>query len=315
MKTKYIKIFSVFFLSIFLFLPIIIYSAEPRYKIPELQIPIDTVKLSEVSCYIENGNEICEIAWVGEYIKGIYEYSVSIVAILATVVLMASGLMWLTSGGSQEKIGQAKNMIIGSIVGIILLLGSYTILNLINPELTAFPSISMGVIPELEGDSSDIRTRYINEETVAMISNALGINCDEETIRSIYGKTRGNVIYNQERRLNLAPGNKVYFDCSSYASYLLYCSNINKSLPAWTGAIFSESQSTAFSDNIQLKVGDLVGWPASGDKAGHVYIYIGDNVFIHAQSGRRAVTSANKGQVKNTASRHNAQLYYRSGSN
>jgi|GEM_PF-4919415 len=318
MKNDFLKIFSIFFLSFFLLLPVIIYSAEPRYKIPEFEIPIDTVKLSQVNCEIINGDEVCEISWIGEYIKGIYEYSISIAAILATVVLMAAGLIWLTSGGSQDKIGQAKKIISGSLIGLTLILGSYVILNFINPNLISFPPLTIGVVENFEGDSSDISTRYIDEETVNMISERLGINCGEETMLSMYVKSRNKVIYDQVRRLNLAPNNMVYFDCSSYVSFLLYCADINKSMPAWTGAIFNESQGSNFSDDIQFEVGDLIGWPQEGNNPGHVYIYIGNTIFVHSYNSKRigrSVVRSNIDDIKNAARRHNRELYYHSGSN
>ncbi len=88
--------------------------------------------------------------YIAEYIVAIYRYGISIGAILATVVLMAAGLIWLTSGGSQEKIGQAKNMISGSIIGLVLLFGSYTILNTVNPELVDFHIENIDYIAEVK---------------------------------------------------------------------------------------------------------------------------------------------------------------------
>jgi hypothetical protein len=88
--------------------------------------------------------------YIAEYIVAIYRYGISIGAILATVVLMAAGLIWLASGGSQEKIGQAKNMISGSIIGLVLLFGSYTLLNTINPELVNFHIQDIDFAPEIK---------------------------------------------------------------------------------------------------------------------------------------------------------------------
>ncbi len=87
--------------------------------------------------------------YIAQYVAAIYKYGISIGAILATVVLMAAGLMWLTSGGSQEKIGQAKNYISGSIIGLVLLFGSYILLNTINPELVNFHISDIKTIQEL----------------------------------------------------------------------------------------------------------------------------------------------------------------------
>ncbi len=87
--------------------------------------------------------------YIARYVMAIYNYGISVGAILATVVLMAAGLIWLTSGGSQEKIGQAKNMISGSIIGLVLLFGSYTILNMVNPELVNFHTSDIKIIKEV----------------------------------------------------------------------------------------------------------------------------------------------------------------------
>lgn len=74
-------------------------------------------------------------SYIIKLIKAFYDYGLSIGGILAAVVLMAGGLIWLTSGGSSDKITQAKGLMIGSIVGIALLFGAWIILNTINPNL------------------------------------------------------------------------------------------------------------------------------------------------------------------------------------
>jgi hypothetical protein len=104
----------------FLFLIIIIFGSQVAQALefkPQIQIP-GTDFASELNLTGDSGTY-----YIARYVMAIYQYGVSISAILATVVLMAAGLMWLTSGGSQEKIGQAKNMISGSIIGLVLLFG------------------------------------------------------------------------------------------------------------------------------------------------------------------------------------------------
>jgi len=56
---------------------------------------------------------------------------------------MYGGVIWLTSGGSTERISQAKQYISGAISGMVLLLASYLILNTVSPDLVAlqFPAI------------------------------------------------------------------------------------------------------------------------------------------------------------------------------
>ena len=78
---------------------------------------------------------------LAKYILAFYNYALAIVGAIATIVLMGAGIIWLTSGGDPGKVGQAKTMIGGSIVGIVLLVCSWIILNTINPNLTKFAAI------------------------------------------------------------------------------------------------------------------------------------------------------------------------------
>lgn len=119
----------------------------PKYIMPEFQVPINTVKLSSSTCVLDdNGEYQCSVPWLGEYITGVYNYGLGIAGILAAIILMAGGVLWLVSGGDASKITQAKELIFGSITGLIILAGSYVLLIQINPELTRFRSISLGMI-------------------------------------------------------------------------------------------------------------------------------------------------------------------------
>jgi hypothetical protein len=79
---------------------------------------------------------------IGEYIREIYKYAIGAVGILAAVVLMIGGIIWLTSGGNQTRVGEAKSWIGASLTGLIIALCSYLILATINPELVKIKPIS-----------------------------------------------------------------------------------------------------------------------------------------------------------------------------
>ncbi len=81
---------------------------------------------------------------IGKYIQSLYTYAISIVGIVATIMLMFGGFTWLTAGGSGEKVGKARDIIFGSLTGLVLALTSYTILNLINPDLVNFKIQEIG---------------------------------------------------------------------------------------------------------------------------------------------------------------------------
>jgi|GEM_PF-888303 len=83
---------------------------------------------------------------LARYIAAFYNWGLYIVGALAVLMLMAAGLIWLTSMGDPGKIGQAKKMIGGSIMGTALLVGAWFFLNTINPDLTKLPSIDATII-------------------------------------------------------------------------------------------------------------------------------------------------------------------------
>lgn len=115
----------------------------PPITPPTLQINIPTVKFSEITD--ESGGRI-GIPYLADYIAGIYKYAVSIASIIAIVMIMVGGLIWLTAGGSAERVGKAKETITGAAIGLLLLLGSYTILYAINPDLVSFKNVKITIL-------------------------------------------------------------------------------------------------------------------------------------------------------------------------
>ena len=156
-----------------------------------MSIKIDTVKLSqEAFCTgTENSGE-CHIPWIAEYINGIYKYGFGIGGILAAIMLMAGGLIWLVSAGDASRISQAKDLILGSIIGLLILSTSYIILTAVNPDLAKLRPIKIGQIDpiEIEGDSSASISLDVSA-TAAF----LGINCGQDSVQEIVNKSKGKV--------------------------------------------------------------------------------------------------------------------------
>ena len=69
------------------------------------------------------------------FIKYIFNLSIVLIGIIAFGGLVFSGFLYLTSSGDSAQIKKAKDGITASIIGILLLLGSYLVLEKINPEL------------------------------------------------------------------------------------------------------------------------------------------------------------------------------------
>ncbi len=95
---------------------------------------------------------------IGEYVRAIYKYAIGIVGILAAVVLMFGGILWLTAGGSTERVSSAKAWIGASLTGLILALCSYMILATINPALVDFRITPVPKIPKAEESTGGCRS-------------------------------------------------------------------------------------------------------------------------------------------------------------
>ncbi len=120
--------FAVMAMALF-FLPI---SAMAEGITMKFQIPIGSLKEMTI-----DSNSI------GKYILAIYNYLIGGVGILATVVMMYAGVLWITAGGSSEQIGKAKGYIGSALTGLILAFASYMILHTLNPDLLTFKPIEL----------------------------------------------------------------------------------------------------------------------------------------------------------------------------
>jgi len=120
----------------------------PQISIPGTEFQSGTgVKVGETS------GATTSSTLLARYISAFYTWGLSIVGILAVLMLMAGGLIWITSAGDTGKIGSAKKMISGSLFGSLLLVGAYFFLNTINPDLTKLPALKMTQIGKIEVDN------------------------------------------------------------------------------------------------------------------------------------------------------------------
>ncbi len=80
-------------------------------------------------------------AGIATYIRTIYVFAIGLVGIIATVVIMIGGLIWISSLGNANRVNSAKEWIGAAISGLALAMFSYMILFLINPDLVKFKDI------------------------------------------------------------------------------------------------------------------------------------------------------------------------------
>lgn len=65
--------------------------------------------------------------YIGKLIGGIF----GVVGALALVMFVYGGLMWMLSGGNQERVKKGRDILIWATVGIVVIFSSYVILSFI----------------------------------------------------------------------------------------------------------------------------------------------------------------------------------------
>lgn len=114
---------------------------EELHSAPQPRINIPGVTFTDPSKLVkeeEDGSTYVIIPYLGEYLAALYRYAVVIASILAVVVIIFAGIQWIVSAGSSETINSAKKKIGGALIGLLLAVGSYTVLSMVNPELVRF---------------------------------------------------------------------------------------------------------------------------------------------------------------------------------
>jgi hypothetical protein len=86
------------------------------------------------------------------YIEAIYKIALIIVTLSAVLMLSIGGFMYLTSAGNTSAMGTAKGVIFDSIIGLVIALAAWLLLNVINPDLVSvtlngLSPVAVGVPP------------------------------------------------------------------------------------------------------------------------------------------------------------------------
>ncbi|MBU1036826.1 D-alanyl-D-alanine carboxypeptidase family protein [Patescibacteria group bacterium] len=108
---------------------------------------------------------------LAKYIGGLYKFFIGIAGILAVFMIMFGGLQWLFSGGNAQKVSSAKETIFGAAIGLILAIGSFTILQIINPRLVSFGKLGVSLVPIITGEPGKELAACISDNFVKPIPN------------------------------------------------------------------------------------------------------------------------------------------------
>jgi len=187
-----------------------------------------------------------------------------------------------------------------ALLGLMLALSSYIILNTINPKLVS-ESVNVAQLNiGIAGGDTNAPTTFVS--TGQMPTNVYCPGSGRSSaVSQIAQSYKGHVTYSQTNKTALAgPDGNAVLDCSSFANTVLKCAGyvpgvdfINEGSASIFGSAESVNMNSGFTingssvliNNKVLNAGDLVGWtPSQGGGNGHVIIYIGNATFADSHS-------------------------------
>ena len=80
---------------------------------------------------------------LSQQIANFYQWALGIGGLVALGIIVFGGILYTVSAGNASKQDDAKQWITGALIGLLLLFGSYLILNTINPELTKLNDLKL----------------------------------------------------------------------------------------------------------------------------------------------------------------------------
>lgn len=107
---------------------------------------------------------IQEVAGLPEYINTVYRYLVSVILVIAIIMVVYGGFLYLTGAAGAGSIQRGKQIIKDALIGMVIVLAAYSILQTINPNTTQFKLNPVKIecidIPPEEAGTADGAVRF-----------------------------------------------------------------------------------------------------------------------------------------------------------
>jgi hypothetical protein len=59
-----------------------------------------------------------------------------VLGIIAVVIILAGGFKWMTAGGNEDKVGEAKKLIVQGVIGLVIIFAAWGIASFVISQLT-----------------------------------------------------------------------------------------------------------------------------------------------------------------------------------
>ena len=128
-----------FILTFFIILSILVSILPLGVEAAQCKKPDGTTYENNLNlCYPQFGNPtpLTSEIKLEQLVAWLYVFIVGISGLAAFVMIVWGGVQWMISQGNPTATGDAKDKIQKALIGLLLVLSSFLILQIINPELT-----------------------------------------------------------------------------------------------------------------------------------------------------------------------------------
>lgn len=80
-------------------------------------------------------------------IAKIIRVTMSMLGIVAVVIVLLGGFTWMTAGGNEEKVGEAKKYLYSGIIGLAIILSAYAIASFVITQLVDATTSAGTIVP------------------------------------------------------------------------------------------------------------------------------------------------------------------------
>jgi hypothetical protein len=149
--------------------------------IPELNVKIPGLTFSD---QLRQVGSVISVPFLAQYISAIYIYLVGLAAVAAAIMIVYGGFLYIV-GSSGVQVQQGKTVIVDAVIGLLLILGIYTILAVINPDLLKLNALNLPVVKSLYFVPD---TTYQQTQAIA---HASGYKPDPDIVSALKTSTGG----------------------------------------------------------------------------------------------------------------------------
>ena len=129
---------------------------------------------------------------LANWVQYIFLFSLAVVGLAVIASFVYAGILWLTAGDNESQVKRALERIKSTVIGLLLLLGSYIILNTINPDLVQLKNnileLNIGSSGGILGENgaacsgnSECQSQKCDPATGVCVSLDIGERCSSST--------------------------------------------------------------------------------------------------------------------------------------